>query len=814
MAINWDKLKKDTADYNTLTLSKGSDGSTVKDIIFSGLQVKLSELVANFPSDGGSSMAIWADTLIIDYPTFNSVGTVIIAREIDISQLAGSAMPMRVPKEGTTAVSEFFIGKTKDGAPFSLTTTKVMDGASVFTVATKTDRPTISYFYLNSDAGYNSENHTTYSQFKDLLNRPWALNSLQASFAVASELVTMSDQESVHTGKSMLQWVISCIGLLGMEGNTIPADFAELYGQALALNTTVKIKSGTYYVPVLSSDFYSTQAGKLLTALDSYESGFNLLTTSENIDQAVKDIGGTLEKVAGLQQIPLQTDLDNVVQNATTLGNSIQELRFQYDIQDLIATNCRNKMEIEIRNADQKRYMKAFFETAINVAKVGIDIGKIAAKSPDASPGAALKDGAEAVKSVYTMYQMATKDYKSDSLVQAAQKLVAAQRAIADSFLASAGIWDELKNNKPITSWPETNSGDTFDADLVWNNYQIEAERVLSNLNRSAIGDDEFSGPAQEAATNYLAALKVLIQYGKAINSKMVAYSTLLSRAIILKSEIVANQKIQDNWELLKNKSNSELEKLAALKGVLKSRMNAIKRSIYVAWINYRSSYLYLYFENPPSNTNIDTRMDAASLKSAFANVSDWIGRLLTTVSDENKITLPNEDVPISFIFPIVKDSYNNPLPTNETFAFLIPATDNKPARITVSIPRSTTQLIGVLPNKGQLPIWIKTARFFVEGTKPNNKGNVIFKASTSGSYQNGFPPSKMFSFETNGMESSFGYIAQNNSPYINWNINPAVYMTPSPFTQWTLTFDEEGGDPSDAKVLKIDFTVSFLSKT
>jgi hypothetical protein len=37
--------------------------------------------------------------------------------------------------------------------------------------------------------------------------------------------------------------------------------------------------------------------------------------------------------------------------------------------------------------------------------------------------------------------------------------------------------------------------------------------------------------------------------------------------------------------------------------------------------------------------------------------------------------------------------------------------------------------------------------------------------------------------------------------------------MTPTPFTQWSLLFDPDGGDPSHATKLRVDLTVAYRAQ-
>ena len=137
-------------------------------------------------------------------------------------------------------------------------------------------------------------------------------------------------------------------------------------------------------------------------------------------------------------------------------------------------------------------------------------------------------------------------------------------------------------------------------------------------------------------------------------------------------------------------------------------------------------------------------------------------------------------------------------------------AGDGQPATLTWSLPVGDGQLKGVLPNRGNVAIWIKEARFFLDGVTPNERGNVLMEVSTSGTYQNGFGPADAFTFVNQGLIGDYAYRVEDETVYNPWSINTEVYATPTPFTQWTLAFDPDGGDPSSATRLRMDLRVAY----
>ena len=136
------------------------------------------------------------------------------------------------------------------------------------------------------------------------------------------------------------------------------------------------------------------------------------------------------------------------------------------------------------------------------------------------------------------------------------------------------------------------------------------------------------------------------------------------------------------------------------------------------------------------------------------------------------------------------------------------------PALSAYAYQEASSLPLAVLPDQGNVAVWIKEARFIVSGITPNNRGNVLANVAVSGAYQNGFAPDDTFRFVSKGLAGDYGYVAQGGASYIRWKIDPAVYTTPTPFTQWTMVFDADGGDPSAAQALEMQLTVAYSRKS
>jgi hypothetical protein len=827
MGIDWNFLNKQTESFRTLNIGYDADGKTVLDTTFSGLQLRLSELARLAPSSGGSTMAVWTDTLIVDYPSFDWEANIVVARRIDVSMLQGSPMPIRVPPKGKNSVCEFLLGESEGGAPFQLTTTANQAGTSEFTVPVSVDPLQVVYFIAEPDGSSKNQITGKPGEIRDLLCRPWALNSLQSSFTAASWLMDSTDPKDIDTAKSMLNWVVSSIRALGPANDRLSAEFVELYGQAASLLVTLNVSSGAKYVPVLSADYYTTQAGKLLDALQVYEGNLKILQVQDDIKNAIAQVSATLAGVAQDEETPLQVDFDNLSESIKNLTESVNKLQLQFDLQNIEATTRFMLLKNALANMQITQFLEACFKFAIDVVKLGAAIGGMVATggASGAAGGAAgagegaAGGGAEGAGSIleplagllqngFDMVSAATKSYPDSPLPGQAKTLMQVQSQLMTSFVSSAALWNAAQSGK-LAQLPQSLGAVAIDPGLAWDNYMIEAENALSNMSL-LIGSGSGSGEAQAAANDYLASLKILAQYGKAINAKFVVYTEQLARAIVVKAQIAAAKNVQARWQELQASAKTDQEKLAALKGMIKKRTDAITRSIFVAWRNYRNAYYYMFFKAPSAAIRLD--MNAAQLKDAFANVSLGAAGLLGDVPDSQKVRLPQENVAISFSFDIVRQGVQTG--ANDAAALLTPASNGVPASINWCIPIGDRQLKGVLPNGGNVAIWISKAEFWIEGVTANAKGKVIVDVATSGSYVNGYGPANAKEFVNKGMQANFAYDQASSQAYIHWQIPQAVYMTPTPFTQWSMQFDKDGGDPGRATKLRMDLTIAYRAQS
>jgi hypothetical protein len=826
MKTSWDTLNSKTRSFRTLLEAPDNDKGEIRDVVFSGLHVKFSEIVKNRAAGIGKTLTIYADTLVMDRPSLDASVAVVVARRIDVSALNGNAITMPRAVPGQPSVSLFLIQESAGGSA-TVAAAKPASGEQPARIPTGNAPLQLMYHTVTSDGKATVEITRRTADMEDLLNKVWAINSLKASFTAATWLADSGNKEDRVAARSMLLWVTACIRSWGGDGAGISSDVADLYNSAAALLVTLDSDAGALYVPVLASAYYSNHVKALLEALSKHETQLGNLNVQTGIAAAIQSVSATLEGAMSDSIVPLQAELDQIDGNIQNLLNDIQVLNRQFYLQRTESDRKLKTLTAEIISDAIYRQMEAILSASFAIiAAVGSAGASLSLISKN--PGATLRQGKaaldyfqmddgsgnkvsalpaikDALSSVFDgikegkkIYDAATEkaDEPDNELLQRAMDLMKMQEQSLASFTSSALM---VSGPQGSPNLEEVSSADRADPALAWDNFVIAAEVYLKPM------ESTESGEVKSALAAYQGSLKILAGYGKAVHAKMASASAQMSQATLVRARLRAAEETKERWAALEAKAESDEEKLAALKGILQLRADNLKRSVFVAWRQYRNSFFYLNFQEPPTGVvNLD--MDSAELSKAFVSVTEWIARLRGDTLEGRQVRLPNDEVKIGFRLKIVKPG----VAAGPGTALLKPKTENEPASLSWTIESGDEQLRGVLPSGGHVAIWITEAKFFIRGVAANAKGNVIGKVSTSGSYQNGFGPQKDYRFETKSLVGNYAYAVAGEKIYNRWKIESEVYATPTPFTQWTFTFDPDGGDPKDATEVRMDLVVAY----
>jgi hypothetical protein len=833
MNTTWDTLNAKTASYRTLLGTPDNEKGEIRDIVFSGLHVKLSDVLAKQAPGTGKTLTIYADTLVMDKPSFNSASAVIVARSIDVQALKGGVIEVPTPQAGQASMATLLLQESAGGNPVLVPSKGGVAGSPASVPLSKGAAPQVVYYNVAEDGKGSLDIPSDKAQaahLEDLLDKVWALNSLKASFTAATYLMDSGTAEDRRIARSMLTWVTGSIRSWGANNGSISSDFVELYNSAAALLVGLLTDEGAYYVPVLASGYYSGNIKTLLDTLGTYETHLDSLNVQTGLDLAIQNVSKAMQGAMSDSIAPLQTELDSIDNNIDGLLADTQVLNRQFHRQLLESDRDLKVLTTKIIQYQIYKQMEtiltASFEILVAIGTAGASLSQLS-KNPaaklrqfrNAADYFLMKDSAgnmvsglpaiikglkgvgEAAQAAYTIYGAATRDSDTPDkeLLDRAISLMRMQQQSMASLMTGALLVTGSPDG--AANLPEISDADRADPSLAWDNFLIQAQLLVKPL------ESIESSEVQTALAAFDGSLKTLAGYGKAINAKMVATAGQMSQGTLVRARVQAAENTRQRWEELDAKTKTDEEKLAALKGIIQVRLDGLKRSVMAAWTQYGNSFFYLNFQPPPRALNMD--MDAGGFARAFTAVNQWIARLRGDTPDGRQVRLPDDEVKISFHLNIVQaDGVGGP-----GTAVLQPAANGEPARITWTIQPADDQLKGILPQQGHVAIWIREAGFILKGVTPNSKGKVIAKVATSGSYENGFGPKDVYRFETKGLVGNYAYTVADESIYNRWKIDSEVYATPTPFTQWTFTVDPDGGDVSTATELRMDFVVAYSER-
>ena len=829
MKTTWETLNSKTANFRTLVQPPDNEKGEVRDVVFSGLQVRFSDILKNRAAGTGKSLTIYADTLVMDQPSLDTGVVVVVARRIDVSGLNGAAMTMPVPAPGQPSMAMLLVQESAGGSA-AVASSQPAGGDTPAAIPTGNAPLQLMYYTVAADGKATVEITQRKADIEDLLNKVWAINSLKASFTAATWLADSDSREDRIVARSMLLWVTACVKAWGGEGAAISTDVADLYQSAAALLVTLDAEAGAYYVPVLAASYYSNQIKALLNVLGTFEAQLGNLNVQTGISEAIRSVDSGLEGAVSDSIEPFKKELDNIDGNIQNLLNDIRVLHRQFYLQRTESDRKLKMLTAEIIKYQIWKQAEAILTASFAIiAAVGSAGASLSLLSKN--PAAALRQGRaaldyfqmddamgnkvsglpamkdalvsviDAAKAGKKIYDAATETAgdPNNELLKRALDLMKMQEQSLASFMSSALVVSDPQGQS--VDLAGVSSADRADPALSWDNFVISGEAFLKPM------ESTDSNEVKTALAAYQGSLKILAGYGKSIQAKMVSAAAQMSQGTLVRARLRAAEETKARWEALQAKAQSDEEKLAALKGIIQLRADSVKRSIFVAWRQYRNSFFYLNFQEPPAVVNLD--MNAADLGKGFVSVTDWIARLRGDTPGGTQVRLPNNGVNIGFRLRVVKPGE----PAGPGTALLKEKTATERASLSWTIGAGDEQLSGVLPSGGHVAIWITEAKFFIQGVAANAKGNVIGRVTTSGSYQNGFGPQNDYRFETKSLEGNYAYTAAGEQIYNRWQIDSEVYATPTPFTQWTFTFEPDGGDPQDATEVRMNLVVAYRER-
>ncbi len=798
MAVSLDLLNDKTYGLRLLNLQKTGSARILQ---MSAFRIKTSEIQELLGSYDAARLTICADTIVLDSIfTFKSMYCFIFARNVE--SVNGTRLDFIQPTmfqspwihQGYSFIvgqpngGELNVGQRTVPLPFPLPTMYHPKTGSAPLQMSRVNIPNPAF-----QRGW-VDNTPVQPGHWNLLGQ-YAVNALRSSFLAGSWLIESEDAEQQELGWKMMEWVDVCCRPAGVEAPPeFAAEFAELAKNAtgLLIRKLIAATSVARYVPVLSPSVYQAQGQARLDALKGYESDWNLLRSTQQITDLVGHVSNVLASQSGHEVTALNAEMDKIKADLKGLSEAGKKLGEQSGKEGEIFEKCWTDLRNKIASEHTKLALRASFEFVTGMFKGGVGLAK--ALTGDLSGlGNIVKGMRDIGQSMDTFLQSVTFPESEQALVSAARNLAVLQEQTARTFQIAAHAF-----SSPY-SWHQELPSVATTLDVAWKTYQASVEGYLRKIEIQ-----HSSAPdVLNAVVNLQASLRKIVIYGNAINDKVSACAVLMGRGAVVAARLRGASDVTAQWNRLCAQFVDEQIRRKVAIWLLELRMDAIKYSIMSTWFDYRHSVFYHRFREPPVRINM--AMNCAALTNASATMREWMDLTMAGTAISGSPEVLEKDVSISLEFDVVRGAIKD-----SEVAIFTPAENGKKATLAWTIPFGSRKFSGQLPNNGKIAIWVQTARFYLKGVKPNGAHRVITTVSTSGSYVNGIGVDT-HRFETFGLTGDYMYLPESNVISKEWAIDTKLVMKPALFSQWTMEFDADGGDPSEISKLTMDLKVTYL---
>lgn len=788
----------DWAKLNELTSGYGYEqcGAEEDQAVFCRLHLKLSEVRAKVSAAlGGPAkrvpfLHIFADTIIVDEPFLPSSSTMIVARALRIE--GGTPLVAPDPGTGIGGVCAIqILTQVVEGGPLQL----MAEGKAPSVAQVDGKAPESIRFVTDAQLSQSKGGQ----ELLDMLRHPIAWNSLKAGFAAAAILSEKSGEEKKESIR-ILRWIYQCCTLIGSEAGPYQEEAVDLSYESSSLMVLIGTEGGPPYVPMLSQDFYKDRIEGLLSVVHGYEQQVGKLDIRTDIAQAIQEIAAATKDVAAQGTKPIQVAIANTANELEALQKQYDTLMWQFVLQSKDVGIKRAVFQVALEEKLFWDKVKVAFDLIEALVGMAVAVGSLVA-APEVTiglAGGAMQTAGSAVSLLSRALEAGASLEDAlrgafAKLKTAAEQLKKFQESLADLTKSGKSLYKAAQDGAstlpktgelPQLAAPAWAEIATMDPAMEWNLFANASEALMKKY-----VDDKIGG-----ADKYLLSLKALVEYGKAINGKAVAIAQLQARSLELQAQKRASEMAERRWRSLEAESVGEAQKKAALKALLLQRSMTVKQALLIGARAFRAAYQYRWLKD--SGLRITLDMKYIDLNKQFVEIKGELEKLLTS-------TTPDQRFDTHFMtLPVRREGQPEPGEARGNYALFTPKAKDGRSEATVSwsMPIETPFL---LPDDGNIAFFIEEGWFYLEGAKPNKQGSVSLRIGTSGQFSNGygrFGADKRFvsaAAETQAMDFIYsqGRDGKQSDPSAGGAGTPwkpaavvkAFYMTPSPFTQWTV---------------------------
>ncbi|WP_452227773.1 MULTISPECIES: hypothetical protein [unclassified Lacinutrix] len=794
---NWKLLEAHAANYknSSALIPQIATAAPHKGFVFTSLTGDLTNIVktalkTHNPLKGG--LVIVVDTLNIAEGEIKipSIGVQIIARSVKVLNNGNANLIVT-----SINIPNFQIATSEIKGKLSVTL-GVGATAQVVKVASDKAPPQVQTLSANGASISNSAN-----DIADVFHSPWSILGAELTFSAASYLVELDNKEAKQLASQMLRWVTGVSHALIKERanytNLDIANISSLQANSMALLsfTQASVTNATY-VPALSVNLYEKEMNGLLKVAGAYNQKIQDFKSQENTDELLNKLASTLKSINSEAKTPLFNTLKRLVNQSQLAQGELTSAALQLNNISKTLAPLQDAIDKAVADQFQKELLETAFKMLFKVITLYISVGAIlvdpaliGAESGEIAKAAleiaeklaeageelisqAIESGSTAAHSPPTIPNL-------NETGNGAEVLMGAQVGFG---LASALLWDIVSRAiasgenqinfspdmvKAMDKIPNLNgfSIGGIDPTTYWEIMVVQVKASLEPL----LSGSETGAPARA----YIEAIELSSTYGKGIGDQQAKLLELYNQGMIAFDQLSVIHQAEAQWNALEAKLATKEAKINAAIGFLEKGYTNLKRSIVLSVNNYRAAFNYQWLR--PSTVTVDSSMTYLQL---VQNVENSIESLKNVLHGN----LPNVIKPRQDFGPI--DYYVRP-ELNPLFKEV-----NGKGQAQWSITLKDTTLSEQL--NGNTAFFITEATFELQGA--SQSGEVELQIETSANYSNKLN-GKEFRFVSSGFSMSSDYKPDLLPAFITkWEFakeDAPNYLTPSPYTQWTLTVDK-----------------------
>ena len=644
---------------------------------------------------------------------------------------------------------------------------------------------------INAVAANGPAASTARPAVADSLHEPWAIVALEVSAAIAATLVDQGSDGALTLAADMLGWVTGgCSALFAQKSQFSTVDFGNLASLQMTavglLSFTQARTSGATYVPVLSADVYQQQIDSLLALAQLYDTKITAFQNQQNTDQLLASFARTLSDTYQEAQTPLLSALQRLADEAGSVEEQLTNAAVQ--LREVSAT--LRPLHVALVEAISEQFQQELVRSAVNtlstvltlyVGAAGAILGDpevLAGKAP-----AAIKAATDITKDLIAAGQQGIDDAITDGASSAAllpptpqNSAGTAQGArylagsVASFGSAVALLWAvvaQVASSQPLKLSPELESVVDQLPDL--SGFSVGGLDPVTYWNKVVVQTTAAVKPHEDLpeATKYLATVQLAATYGSAVGDLQMKLLELYTQGMTAFDQLYAAYQAQASWTQLQKSLTSTADQAAAAAGLLQRGYLNIKRSLVLAVESYRAAFLYQWLQ--PASIHIDVSMDLLTLKRQATSSITGLNQVLAG-------TLTGTVRPRQRFKGITYRVTQPPLLTK--------VNGHPQAQFTIDPAVLADQL------NGNTALFLSAATFELEGGMQS--GEVELQIATSGHYNNQLG-TNTFRFVSRPVSMTSDYIPGKPPRFLTrWQFaDAALYLAPTPYTNWTLTVDK-----------------------